>query len=365
MPFRDGTGAPASITLQGLIHLKRRPGGTQPRSDPRMKKLDAVLLAGCIALTSLPVHAQAFDLQGHRGARGLAPENTLAGFARALAIGVTTLELDCGVTRDGVVVVSHDRVLNPDHTRDAAGNFLATPGPAIVDLTYEELRQFDVGRIRPGSEYAAAFPEQVPADGEHIPRLADVFALVAKSGNRDVRFNIETKIDPARPEQTVSPLAFARALEAVIRESGMAPRVTVQSFDWRTLRLLGALAPDIALVALTDQQEGEDTIEIGKPGASPWLGELDVDDHGGSVPKLVAALGAKTWSPHALDLTPALVAEAHSLGLLVVPWTVNDPPAMERAIGLGIDGLITDYPDRLRTVLQAKGIAVPAPTPMQ
>ncbi len=322
--------------------------------------------AACaIALVSLPVGAQDFDLQGHRGARGLAPENTLAGFARALAVGVSTLELDCGVTRDGVVVVSHDRLLNPDHTRDAAGNFLAVPGPAIVDLTYEELRGYDVGRIRPGSELAAAFPEQVPADGERIPRLADVFALVERSGNRTVRFNIETKVDPARPEQTVSPLAFARALEAAIRESGMASRVTVQSFDWRTLRLLGTLAPDIALVALTDQQEGEDTIEAGKPGPSPWLGELDVDDHGGSVPKLVQALGAKTWSPHARDLTPASVIEAHSLGLSVVPWTVNDPADMERAIALGIDGLITDYPDRLRAVLQAKGIAVPAPTPMQ
>lgn len=326
-----------------------------------MNRFRAAALA--FALLSLPVGAQDFDLQGHRGARGLAPENTLAGFARALAVGVTTLELDCGVTKDGVVVVSHDRLLNPDHTRDPAGNFLQAPGPAIVDLTYEELRAYDVGRIRPGSELAAQFPDQQPVDGERIPRLADVFALVEQSGNRTVRFNIETKIDPAHPEQTFSPLAFARALEAVIRESGMASRATVQSFDWRTLRLLGALAPDIALVALTDQQPGEDTVEIGKPGPSAWLGELDVDDHGGSVPKLVAALGAKTWSPHARDLTPALVIEAHSLGLSVVPWTVNEPADMERAVALGIDGLITDYPDRLRTVLQAKGIAVPAPTP--
>ena len=144
-----------------------------------------------------------------------------------------------------------------------------------------------------------------------------------------MRFNIETKIDPAHPEQTVSALAFARALAAVIQEAGMTSRVTVQSFDWRTLRLLGALAPEIALVALTDQQPDEDTIEVGKPGPSSWLGELDVDDHGGSVPKLVQALGAKTWSPHARDLTPALVIEAHSLGLNVVPWTVNDPKDME------------------------------------
>ena len=323
----------------------------------------ALALAGVTG----PAAAQnaTFDLQGHRGARGLAPENTLAGFTRALEIGVSTLELDCGVTKDGVVVVSHDRLLSPDHTRDASGKFLDAPGPAIVDLTFEELRQYDVGRIKPGSEYAAAFPGQQPVDGERIPRLADVFALVERSGNRTVRFNIETKIDPTHPLQSVSALAFARALAAAIRDAGMASRTTVQSFDWRTLRLLGALAPEIGLGALTDQQPDEDTVEIGKPGASAWLGELDVDDHEGSVPKLVQALGAKTWSPHARDLTPGLVIEAQALGLAVVPWTVNDPKDMERAIAAGVDGLITDYPDRLRSVLQSKGIAVPAPTPVR
>ena len=333
-----------------------------------MAGLTLTLAGACAiapAVSAEPAAPADFDLQGHRGARGLAPENTLAGFARALAIGVTTLELDCGVTRDGVVVVSHDRLLSPDHTRGADGRFLDSAGPAIVDLGYEALRQYDVGRIKPGSEYAAAFPEQQPVDGERIPRLADVFALVERSGNRTVRFNIETKIDPARPEQTVSPLAFARALSQAIRDAGMASRVTVQSFDWRTLRLLGALAPEIALVALTDQQPDEDTVEIGKPGASPWLGELDVDDHGGSVPKLVQALGAKTWSPHARDLTPALVIEAHALGLAVVPWTVNEPKDMALAIALGVDGLITDYPDRLRALLESKGIAVPPPTPVK
>jgi glycerophosphoryl diester phosphodiesterase len=319
--------------------------------------------AFCMLAFASACSASGFDLQGHRGARGLAPENTLAGFRRALAIGVTTLELDTGVTRDGVVVVSHDRLLNPDHTRDASGRFLAAPGPAIVDLTYEELLRYDVGRLRPGSELAAEFPEQQPVDGERIPRLADVFALVAASGNRDVRFNIETKIDPTRPEQTVAPAAFVEALVAVIRAAGMASRTTIQSFDWRTLQLVGRLAPEIDRVALTEQRPDENTVEAGRPGPSPWLGGLDVDDYGGSVPRLVQALGAKTWSPDARDLTPERVAEARALGLAVVPWTVNEPQHMELAIALGIDGLITDYPDRLRAVLQSKGIPVPEPTP--
>jgi len=320
-------------------------------------------IAACaLALASAcsPTH---FDLQGHRGARGLRPENTLAGFTHALAIGVTTLELDCGVTKDGVVVVSHDRLLNPDHTRDAGGRFLEAPGPLLRELTFAELQQYDVGRIRPGSDYARQFPEQQPADGERIPRLADVYALVQRSGNRNVRLNVETKIDPTQPDTTVAPEAFVAALVKVIRAADMEGRTTIQSFDWRTLVLARKLAPEIELVALTDQQPDEDTIEIGKPGASIWLGGLDVDDYAGSVPKLVRALGAKVWSPHARDLNPSIVAEAHELGLSVVPWTVNDPKDMERAIALRIDGLITDRPDLLRSVLQSNGIAVP--TPMQ
>ena len=106
-------------------------------------------------------------------------------------------------------------------------------------------------------------------------------------------------------------------------------------------------------------------MEVGKPGASIWLGGIDVDDFSGSVPKTVKALGARVWSPHALDLNPAVVAEAHALGLAVIPWTVNDPEDMERAIALGVDGLITDYPDRLRSVLESKRIDVPTQTPMQ
>src|SRR6185503_12386312 len=133
----------------------------------------------------------AFDLQGHRGARGHAPENTLPGFERALAIGVTTLELDVGVTRDGVVVIHHDRRLNSDITRGPDGRWIASPaGPLVSELTFEELQRYDVGRIRPGSEYAQRFPRQKPVDGARVPRLADLFA---KAGNT-VRFNIEMKI---------------------------------------------------------------------------------------------------------------------------------------------------------------------------
>lgn len=296
-----------------------------------------------------------FDLQGHRGARGLRPENTLTGFAHALATGVSTLELDTGVTRDGVVVVSHDTALNPDHTRDASGRWLEGTGPTIFSLTLDQLQGFDVGRLRPGTAYAARFPEQVAVDGERIPRLAEVFDLVRKVGDAEVRFNIETKIDPRKPDATPGPDAFTETLVREIRLAAMEKRSMIQSFDWRTLGIVQKIAPEIETVCLTTQHGDDDNVGIGRPGPSPWLGGLDVNDFGGSVPKLVKAAGASVWSPDFTELTPQLVAEAHALALRVIPWTANHQDDMSRLIDMRIDGLITDRPDLLRRVLEQKG----------
>lgn len=303
------------------------------------------------------------DLQGHRGARGLAPENTLAAFARALSIGVTTLELDCGITRDGVVVVSHDAVLNPSITRDASGAWLAADGPPLYSLTFDELQRYDVGRIRPGSAYAARFPRQQPVDGARIPRLADVFALVRRAGNEAVRFNIETKIDPGSPRRTAGVDAFAHAVIEVVERHGMAPRTTIQSFDWRTLAVVARDHPAIATVCLTVEEPPDDNIRAHAP-ASPWTAPLHVSRFGGSIPRLVNAAGARAWSPRYQEMTPGQLAEAHALGLEVIVWTVNDEPEMGRLIALGVDGIISDYPDRLRHAAAAAGIVLPSATPV-
>jgi len=315
---------------------------------------------GALALALiLMAEAAAFDLQGHRGARGLAPENTLAAFARALSIGVTTLELDCGVTRDGVVVVAHDRRLNPDITRGPDGKWLAGPGPLIHSLDYAALARYDVGRIRSGTEYARRFPDQRPADGARVPRLIDVFALARRAGNDAVRFNIETKIDPTQPGDTLGPQDFARALVDAVRASGMARRTTIQSFDWRTLKIVQADAPEIATVYLS----AAETIPA-DGGESPWTAGVRLRDHG-SVPAMVKAAGGTIWSPRFGELTPALVAEAHRLGIAVVAWTANAPTDIERLLDLAVDGVISDYPDRLRAALGARGRALPAPTPVE
>jgi glycerophosphoryl diester phosphodiesterase len=313
----------------------------------------------------LPMAAEAFDLQGHRGARGLMPENTLPAFARALSLGVTTLELDVGVTKDGVVVVMHDRRLNPDVTRDGDGKWLSAAGPAIIDITFDELRRYDVGRLKPESGYAKQFTEQASVDGTRAPRLSEVFALVAKAGNATVRFNIETKLSPLAAAETLAPEPFARALIAEIRKAGLQSRSTVQSFDWRTLQVVQKEAPEIGTVYLTIARGGGDNVQVGKPGASPWLAGFDVDNHGGSAPATVHAAGGRIWSPFFNDLDLASFKQAKELGLLVVPWTVNDEPTMRRLVQMGVDGLISDYPDRLRKVLSELGVALPVPTPVE
>jgi glycerophosphoryl diester phosphodiesterase len=325
----------------------------------------AAVLTGWAATSALAAPPREFDLQGHRGARGLAPENTLAAFERALAIGVSTLELDIGVTRDGQVVVTHDPSLNPDLTRDPSGKWLEGPGPAIFTLTLADVQRYDVGRLRPGTAYAARFPAAAGVDGQRIPTLADVYALARRANNSAVRFNVETKFDPRKPDVTAGPEAFAEAVIDVVRREGMASRTTLQSFDWRTLRHARKVAPEIQTVCLTVQNPGDDNVQAGQPGPSPLLAGLDVDDFGGSVPRLVQAAECAVWSPNARNVTPGAVAEAQKLGLKVVPWTVNEVEEMEALIAAGVDGLISDYPDRLRRVLQRRNVPVPAATPVR
>jgi glycerophosphoryl diester phosphodiesterase len=317
-------------------------------------------LSGCAAT---------FDLQGHRGARGLAPENTLPAFARALEVGVTTLELDTAVTRDGVVVVSHDSLLNPDLTRGADGLWIARKGPAIVDETYEALMRYDVGRLKPDTPYAKRYPQQVAVDGTRVPRLAEVFDLAQRAGNRDVRFNIETKLSPHAPQETLAPEPFARAVIGEIRKAKMASRATLQSFDWRTLQVAQKEAREIPTVYLTAQQRFLDNVctgpAAGKPTLapaqcepSPWTAGFHLRDHG-SVPKMVKAAGGQVWSPYFNDLDAPKLKEAHDLGLKVVVWTVNEPAQIATMLDLGVDGIISDRPDLVRAEMQRRGMRLP------
>lgn len=322
--------------------------------------MDGVVV-GCLLFTGSGL---AFDLQGHRGARGLAPENTLPAFARALSLGVTTLELDTAITKDGVVVISHNPSLNPDITRDKDGKWLPKAGPAIHSLTFAELQQYDVGRLKPNTDYAKLFSEQSAVDRTRIPKLADLFALVKKSGNEQVRFNIETKTSPLNPNETLDPENFAKTLVGLIQKEGMGARVSIQSFDWRTLQVVQKIAPEISTVYLSVQQRSFDNIAANKPEGSPWTAGFQHKDHG-SVPRMVKAAGGRIWSPYFADITEAKLKEAHDLGTTVVVWTVNEPGQIKKMLDLGVDGLISDRPDLVRQAMAERGMALPSPTSVQ
>ena len=294
-------------------------------------------------------------VEGHRGARGLLPENTLPAFAHALALGVDVLELDVGLTRDGIVVVAHDATLNPNLARDRHSGQWVPPGLALWHLNHLELSRFDVGTARPGSSIGRRFPHQKPVANAKIPTLREVFDLVRDAGAEHIRFNIETKVRPDGRTATASPAAMADALAAAIAAAGMTARSTVQSFDWRTLQHLRTKAPDLRLAALTVEQPWLDNIQRDQPGTSEWTAGFDIDAHEGSVPRLVRALGADVWSPYYKDINTAQVEQAQALGLKVAVWTVNNLPDMRHVLTLGVDSIITDYPDRLIALLKQQG----------
>jgi glycerophosphoryl diester phosphodiesterase len=202
------------------------------------------------------------------------------------------------------------------------GKWVRAPAPTIYSLSYAELARYDVGRIRPGSDYARRFPHQQPIDGARIPRLSDLWPIAPR-----VRFNIETKLVPEAPEETLPPEPFARAVIAEVRRAGVAPRTTIQSFDFRTLAVVQREAPEIRTAYLTSGQRGDDVV------------------------KRVHALQGTIWSPNYQDLDPVALAAARGFGLKVIPWTVNEPADIARVLAMNVDGLISDYPDRVRQAL--------------
>lgn len=251
-----------------------------------------------------------------------------------------------------MLVLSHEPRLSPDLVRGPDGKWLASPGPAINTLTLAELKSYDIGRLNPARDYGRQLPGQKPADGERFPTLAELYALAAPPA----RLNIETKIDPAKPDEAPDPAAFTRLVVEAVRAAKATDRTTIQSFDWRTLVEAHRLAPEIETVCLTIESSGMDTIQRAAAKPSPWLAGLDLAAHGGSVPALARQAGCAAWSPFWRNVTAANVAEAHALGLRVVPWTVNDPAEMARMVDLKVDGLITDYPDRAQPILMEKGL---------
>lgn len=310
-----------------------------------------------------------FDLQAHRGGLGLTVESSLAGFARALELGVTTVELDVQITRDGVAVVTHDRQVSGAKCADTGPVTPGDPdypyvGRFINTLTLEQVKSLDCG-----SQTLPDHPQQEAVPGARMPTLEQVFDLVHEHQAHGVRLNVETKVEAGAPEETAPREQFVQVVAQEVRAAGLLDQVTVQSFDWGALMRMAEVEPGLPIVALTNH----DFLQVGQPGASPWLGGIDIDDFDGDLVAAAHSFGASAISPvHGFPqggkitdpgyepyVTEEMVQEAHAVGMLVIPWTVDDVPTMESLMDKGVDGIITDYPDRLRDLMASRGLPLP------
>ena len=273
--------------------------------------------AACwLILVAMPAAAR-IEVHGHRGARSVLPENTLPGFEYAIRTGADYLELDLQVTRDGVLVVSHDPVLREDLCRGPDG---ATR--VVHHMTLAELKRWDCGSLQ-----APGFPRQKPVPGARVPTLDEVLELADRGA---FGFNIEMKVP--REAGLAPPIEeFARLVVEAVRRHGLKKRVIIQSFHFPALREVKRLAPELRTAALWSGKE-RDFVEIAREA------------------------GAKIVSPHYRLVTKEQVKRAHAAGIEVVPWTANDPEIWERLVAAGVDGIITDDPAGLIAWLEKRGL---------
>lgn len=262
----------------------------------------------------------------HRGGAGLRPENTLAAFRHAIALGADGAELDVQLSADGVVIVHHDFCLNPALTRKE-GAWLRGETLRIKDLTFAEMQTFDLGRADPQNDYARKHPLMVPADGARIPTLAEVCALLSPKPFT-LLVELKSSADPA----SADPVALADAALAVMREQ--LDRTIFVGFDWRGLARIKSRQPEARCWFTTDKL----------PGKLSGEAELVLD--------IIKAAGGDGWFPWHEDVTDVSMVDARARGLQVAAWTVNEPADMKRLLDLKLDAICTDRPDLLQALEQ-------------
>ncbi|KIC12696.1 glycerophosphodiester phosphodiesterase [Leisingera sp. ANG-M1] len=291
-------------------------------------------------------------LAGHRGARGVLPENTMEGFEFTLNTGVKLLELDVTATRDGVVVITHNHRLTRSMVRDAEGNWLQGEEPKVAALTYAELQQYDAGGLDSSSAYGQRFPDQAFLSGVRIPRLADLLALLQRPQHQDVHLFLEIKSDPDLLADTAARQRLVETVVADVRNAEMQPRTVLHSFDWDLLADCQRIAPEMPASFLTQLPENDaDVGEDSSKEVNPVAGCSVLD-----LPARVATAKGQFWCPYYLDITADALVLARDLGLTTMVWTVNEPEDIDRMITLGVDVICSDYPGRVQRLLLKQGM---------
>lgn len=298
---------------------------------------------------------------GHRGARGVMPENTIEGFEFTLKIGVRALEFDVVLTRDQIPVITHNHHLLNATTRGNDGAWLTGEELKVSNLTLSQLKQLDVGGADGNTVYGQRFPDQVFMSGVRVPALNELFSLATRPEGQDLLFLLEMKSDPSVIGDKDANAAVVSKVVSEVRGRGLEDRTILHSFDWNLLEESARIAPDIPRSYLSELPDNLDPLgEDSSKEVAPDFTSLGV-----SIPKAVSDAGGKLWCPYYLDVTPELVAEAHDLGLIVCSWTANDVEDIHRMIDAGVDGIITDYPGRVQRILLARDMTWDADTHTQ
>ncbi|WP_299895558.1 glycerophosphodiester phosphodiesterase family protein [uncultured Ruegeria sp.] len=288
---------------------------------------------------------------GHRGARGALPENSMVGFDFALSIGVPLLEFDVVLTADNVPVITHNHRLHAASFRDSNGLFLIGEEPKVSALTYEQLRQFDIGRLDGQSAYGQRFPDQAQIDGVRVPKLLDLLDLVDDPKNSDAYLMLELKSDPDLAHDALYREKFVGRVLQDVRGKGLSSRAILHSFDWNLLEECQRQAPDMPSSYLTQLPENADDVgeDSSKSVCPDFRGRRD------EIPDLVKQAGGSLWCPYFADVTTENVTRAKELGLCVAVWTVNEHEEIGRMIDLRVDAIVSDYPGRVQRQLSDSG----------
>ena len=288
-------------------------------------------------------------IYGHRGARGDLPENTLESFKYLFENNIHAYETDILISKDFIPVITHDFRLDPSYTKDINDNWIEDENIKIIDLTYDQILQFDVGTLNKLSKYGRKFVNQKSLQNQKIPKLSELLKLTSDNIVEDLLINLEIKSTPIEKNLTPEPDEMVKIIIDEVSRSNLEDRIIYSSFDWRVLREIKERGSKIPRAYLTSGARGKIYDK------SPWL-DFTPLHNGVELPELIKALGGSAWHPNYKDVNKELVQISHDKGLPVNVWTVNRESDMLRMIDYGVDGIMTDYPLKLKELCERKNI---------
>ena len=288
-------------------------------------------------------------IYGHRGARGVLPENTLESFKYLFENNIHAYETDILISKDFIPVITHDFRLDPSYTKDINDNWIEDENIKIIDLTYDQILQFDVGTLNKLSKYGRKFINQKSLQNQKIPKLSELLKLTSDNIVEDLLINLEIKSTPIEKNLTPEPDEMVKIIIDEVSRSNLEDRIIYSSFDWRVLREIKERGSKIPRAYLTSGARGKIYDK------SPWL-DFTPLHNGVELPELIKALGGSAWHPNYKDVNKEIVQTSHDKGLPVNVWTVNRESDMLRMIDYGVDGIMTDYPLKLKELCEKKNI---------